>query len=111
MPPPSQPASYPHASFGDTVFPSRRLAGDEPFSHIGDDRTAFGYLVMVLAAEDTAVRTERVSARDDEEAVSRAVRIAGGRAIDVWDGVRFVEHVRSAWSQSSAPACADASQS
>ena len=50
-----------------------------------------------------------VSASDDEEALSRAVRLADGRAVNVWDGLRFVEHVKSTWAQSAAPACANAS--
>jgi hypothetical protein len=104
----SQPTSHPRASFGGTALPSRRLAGEGPVSRIGSDHTASGYLVMVLAGDDTVARTERVSARDDEEALSRAVQLAGGRAVDVWDGLRFVEHVRSTWAQSAAPACADA---
>jgi hypothetical protein len=109
VPPLSQPASNLHASFDGNALPSRRLAENEPFSHIGDDRTASGYLVMVLAVDNTVARTERVSARDDEEATLRAVRLAGGRAVDVWDGLRFVEHVRSTWARSAASACTDAS--
>jgi len=85
------------------------LAENEPFSHIGGDRTASGYLVMVLAGDETVARTEWMSASDDEEALSRAVRLADGRAVNVWDGLRFVEHVKSTWAQSAAPACANAS--
>lgn len=108
MPPLSHSASHPHASLGGIALSSRRLAGNEPVSPIVGDRTALGYLVMVLASDNTVARTERVSARDDEEALSCAVRLADGRAVDVWDGLRFVEHVKSIWAQSAASACADA---
>lgn len=53
------------------------------------------YLVIVLACDGTVTRSERVWTQDDEEAMAIAMRLADGRAADVWDGLRFVEHVKS----------------
>lgn len=91
----SHPEWYLQASFDDIALQSLHLTGSGLVSCLSSDHTSSVYLVMILADDYTVAETERVSARDDEGAILDAVLLADGRAIDVWNGLRFVEHVGS----------------
>lgn len=94
MPSHPHPVPYMHAIFGGVAPPCCRLSANGMASP-SSDGTISPYFVVVLACDGTVARSERVWSRDDEEALSRAACIADGRGVDVWDGLRFVEHVTS----------------
>lgn len=87
---------------------SRFLRADHGRMRASSDGTTLTYFVVVLACDGTVARTERVWVHDDEEALSRAVRLAEGHAFDVWDELRLVDHVTLRRVRSAAPACGKA---
>lgn len=50
------------------------------------------YRVILLRKDGTVVGTVPVSARDDDLAIERAKALADGHAVELWDGLRFIEH-------------------
>ncbi len=54
------------------------------------------YLVQFIDLEGNVIRMERLTAATDEEALALASAMANGHAIELWDGLRFLEHFDSA---------------
>ena len=50
------------------------------------------YRVLILDREGQVLRMERIEGDEDDEAVERARRLVDGHAVELWDGVRFIEH-------------------
>ncbi|WP_156383757.1 hypothetical protein [Methylobacterium sp. Leaf456] len=50
------------------------------------------YRVLVLSASGHILLSESISAKNDGEAVAQARRRAGAASVELWDGVRFMEH-------------------
>ncbi|WP_336486363.1 hypothetical protein [Methylobacterium nigriterrae] len=49
------------------------------------------YRVIVLSTCNEVIRTERLSASSDDEALSLIRPMVDGHALELWDGVRFIE--------------------
>ena len=67
---------------------------DEPIGFADLDKlpTPPRYHVIVVAADGRVVHAERLSADDDREALLRASALVEGGAVELWDGLRFIEH-------------------
>jgi len=50
------------------------------------------YRVLVLSASGHILLNEPIVAADDGEAVVLARRRSGAATVELWDGVRFMEH-------------------
>lgn len=50
------------------------------------------YLVLILEPDGTLVRQHDLVAFDDEEAIELAEIMVDGHAVELWDGLRFIEH-------------------
>ncbi|KAB1071645.1 hypothetical protein [Methylobacterium planeticum] len=53
------------------------------------------YRAFVLDADLTVLRIEHLAAQDDDTALDLARRLLSGHAIELWDGLRFIEHLDS----------------
>ncbi len=53
---------------------------------------AVAYRVITLCADGNVLATHPLSASSDEEAAQLASALAADRAIELWDGLRFIEH-------------------
>ncbi|KAB1075089.1 hypothetical protein [Methylobacterium planeticum] len=49
------------------------------------------YRALILTAEGLVLRTERVPAEDDHAALALGERLSGEHAVELWDGLRFIE--------------------
>jgi hypothetical protein len=54
------------------------------------------YRVQFIDLEGNVVRTERLEAATDDEALALASAMTDGYAVELWDGLRFVEHFDAA---------------
>lgn len=50
------------------------------------------YRVFLLALNGSILRERPIQARDDDEAIGHAREMMDGRSLDLWDGLRFIEH-------------------
>ncbi|GJD59627.1 hypothetical protein [Methylobacterium dankookense] len=50
------------------------------------------YRAFLLDADGNVVRTEYLAAETDDAALALAEPMANGHAVEVWDGLRFIEH-------------------
>lgn len=50
------------------------------------------YRAIVVAPSGTVVNAMRLVAESDEEARERAKAMVDGDAVELWDGLRFIEH-------------------
>ena len=50
------------------------------------------YRVVVLAGCGTVHNVLRLTAADDEQAKERAKMMVDGHAVELWDGLRFIDH-------------------
>ncbi|MHC2019716.1 hypothetical protein [Methylobacterium sp. CM6247] len=50
------------------------------------------YRVILIAKSGTVVNAMRLQADDDAEACERAKAMVDGHAVELWDGLRFIEH-------------------
>lgn len=50
------------------------------------------YRVMILDPEGAVLSTRPISARTDDEAVLLTCTLVDGHAVELWDGLRFIEH-------------------
>lgn len=53
------------------------------------------YRALLLDSEGNLVRIEDLFASDDDEAIELGRALADGHGVDVWAGVRFLEHFDS----------------
>lgn len=53
------------------------------------------YRVLMLTFEGAIVDNLPLSARNDDEAIGIAKSMVDGHAIELWDGVRFIDHFPS----------------
>lgn len=49
------------------------------------------YRVLMLSEGGQVLRMEHLAARDDAEAMRRAHSLVDRHAVELWDGVRFIE--------------------
>jgi hypothetical protein len=54
------------------------------------------YRVQFIDLEGNVARTERLQATTDDEALALACTMTDGYAVELWDGLRFVEHFDAA---------------
>jgi hypothetical protein len=57
------------------------------------------YRALLLSPEGSVIDMQTLIAADDEEAVQLAKAIVDGHAVDLWDGLRFIEHFDPVGSQ------------
>lgn len=50
------------------------------------------YRVLILSASGHVLLSEPLSAADDSEAMALARQRSGTATVELWDGVRFMEH-------------------
>ncbi|MHC2088893.1 hypothetical protein [Methylobacterium sp. CM6244] len=50
------------------------------------------YRAIMVAPSGTVVNAARLVAENDDEARERAKAMVDGDAVELWDGVRFIEH-------------------
>lgn len=50
------------------------------------------YRLIVSAKTGDIINTMRIEAKDDEQAIELARAIFDGHAVELWDGLRFIEH-------------------
>jgi hypothetical protein len=48
--------------------------------------------VQFIDLEGNVIRTERLLAATDDEALALASTMTNGHAVELWDGLRFLEH-------------------
>jgi hypothetical protein len=53
------------------------------------------YCVQFIDLDGNVVRTERLPAANDDEALALASTMTNGHAVELWDGLRFLEHFDS----------------
>ncbi|GJE46830.1 hypothetical protein [Methylobacterium soli] len=51
------------------------------------------YRAFILDADQTVLRIEHLPAQDDDAALELARKLLDGRPIELWDGLRFIEHL------------------
>jgi hypothetical protein len=57
------------------------------------------YRALLLSPDGPVIDIQTLIAADDEEAVQLAKSIVDGHAVDLWDGLRFIEHFDPVGSQ------------
>lgn len=60
------------------------------------------YRIMILSNAGTVLANEAISAACDDAALSIAESLAGPHAVELWDGLRFIEHLKPVREQLSA---------
>lgn len=50
------------------------------------------YRAMLIDPNGSPVATVPIKASGDDEAMVRAMALVDGHGVDLWDGVRFIEH-------------------
>ncbi|MBA9070712.1 hypothetical protein FHR71_004482 [Methylobacterium sp. RAS18] len=55
-----------------------------------DEPTA--YRALTLSENGLVLASASLEARDDDEALSRAMAMARGASVELWDGFRFMAH-------------------
>lgn len=50
------------------------------------------YRAMLIDVDGCSVATIPIKASGDDEAMVRAMALVDGHGVDLWDGVRFIEH-------------------
>lgn len=58
---------------------------------VSDAREKPRYRLLVLAQDGVVLRTETLVAGSDEEATELAHRLSAESAVELWDGLRFIE--------------------
>ncbi len=53
---------------------------------------AAAYRVLLLQRDGAVVEIQVVIAGDDSEAIALAKAMVDGHAVELWDGVRFIDH-------------------
>ena len=53
------------------------------------------YRALLLGPDGQVLRMEHLPVRDDAEAVRRTRALVDGNAVELWDGVRFIEHFKA----------------
>lgn len=64
--------------------------------HSAESEIAPHYLVQFIDLEGNVIRTERLLAATDDEALALASTMTNGLAVELWDGLRFLEHFDAA---------------
>ncbi|MCJ2110017.1 hypothetical protein MKK64_02130 [Methylobacterium sp. E-025] len=70
------------------------MSSDTPigFADLNKSPVPPRYHVLILDRRGQVLRMERIESGGDDEVVERALRFVDGQAIELWDGVRFIEH-------------------
>lgn len=58
----------------------------------GNTRERHRYRALMLDPSGRILSTTPISANTDDVAVTMAVALVDGHAVELWDGVRFIEH-------------------
>lgn len=56
------------------------------------DGSELRYRATLIGERGTVVSNVRIAAFDDGEAREKAEALANGHAVDLWEGLRFVDH-------------------
>ncbi|WP_162560873.1 hypothetical protein [Methylobacterium durans] len=51
------------------------------------------YRAFVLDADGRVLRSDPIAAQDDEAALNLASARVGSHSVELWDGMRFIEHL------------------
>lgn len=69
------------------------MPGAHPFrTDALSEQSPPAYRVFLLAKTGNVIGTIPISVEDDSEAVERAKAMVDGHAVELWDGLRFIEH-------------------
>jgi hypothetical protein len=69
------------------------MGGATLFSHVTElDGTNARYRAVLIDVDGCTVATVRIKASNDDEAVVQAAVLVDGHGVDLWDGVRLIEH-------------------
>lgn len=60
------------------------------------------YRIMILSALGTVLASKAIAAASDDAALAIAESLAGVNAVELWDGLRFIEHLKPIREQLSA---------
>jgi hypothetical protein len=60
---------------------------------LSDGKRPSRYRAFILDADETVLRIEYLPAQDDDTALDLARKLLDGRPIELWDGLRFIEHL------------------
>lgn len=66
---------------------------DEVSRPVSGEPTA-AYHAVILKRDDGVDRVIPLTVENDQDAVAQATKMIGAYAIDLWDGLRFIEHFR-----------------
>ena len=71
------------------------MTGDETIGADGLDklRSPPRYRVIILGTNDSVLRVEPIAVETDDEALSQARAFVDGHAVQLWDGLRLIEHL------------------
>lgn len=58
-----------------------------------EDSLPHRYRAFILNADGKVLRSAPVPAQDDEAALSLASAMVDGHSVELWDGMRFIEHL------------------
>ena len=50
------------------------------------------YRAIIIAKSGTVINAWRILADTDEQATNQAKALVDGHAVELWDGLRFIEH-------------------
>ena len=53
------------------------------------------YCILVLRSDGQVIRILPIRAQDDDDAERTAQMVVDGHAVDLWDGLRFIDHYPS----------------
>ncbi|MCJ2046815.1 hypothetical protein MKK58_20070 [Methylobacterium sp. J-078] len=60
-------------------------------AHLGEPPPT-AYRVILLRKDGAVIGAVPLSARDDDFAIAQAKSLVDGHAVELWDGLRFIEH-------------------
>lgn len=75
-------------------YRSSSFRGPERLALTGVEKTAPSYQALILTSDGRIAGTKRLASRNDDEALHAAEGIASDHAVDLWDGLRFIEHFK-----------------
>ena len=70
------------------------MPGDDTIGAHGLDKLPSPprYRVFILGSDNRVLRMEPIAVETDDEALSQARAFVDGHAVELWDGLRFIEH-------------------
>lgn len=65
----------------------------QPLTGILTARPPPAYVLILIAKTGAVLGTVPISVRDDDEGCERARLMVDNHAVELWDGLRFIEHI------------------